>query len=347
MNNTMPTPSISKVYPSDKMADNNIMHVNELLSYITYSHRSGSSQFLKNIIKHKFDELDVKVGKHLIWQLGRETLGRCPTRTKSSQRPALDANIEDIIKAVEHLDAVNKLPVFVAKDLGKLPDLQPEELNRLFYINRVATLEKQVSQHTDELDTVNKNIMELKDDIKGKINEMKKLSDSLMSRINSCNESEEESYCIKDIYNSSVMSKGFGVRLHKCCKNNSIEILENNELSMINNPGSRCEISADENPDESNASNNETNKIIPEQQQHVPLHQQEQHNDLQQQQQQVEQYQEQHNNQQQQQQQSVHHQEQHNDQQQKQFQQQQLQQHQQLFQQQLQKYNQIQQYQHI
>ena len=53
------------------MAQETKMHVNELLAYITYAHRSGSQNFLKNIVKHKFNEIDIKHGKQLIWQLGR------------------------------------------------------------------------------------------------------------------------------------------------------------------------------------------------------------------------------------------------------------------------------------
>ena len=65
-------------------------------------------------------------------------------RSDSKNRKANDVNIEDIIKAVADLDVQNILPVFVANDLSKLPDLQPEELNKLYYINKVASLEAQI-----------------------------------------------------------------------------------------------------------------------------------------------------------------------------------------------------------
>ena len=40
-------------------------------------------------------------------------------------------------EAIKDLDAANKLPIFVAKELSSLPDLQPEELNVLFFIKRI------------------------------------------------------------------------------------------------------------------------------------------------------------------------------------------------------------------
>ena len=64
-----------------KMAQDTKMFVNELLAYITHSHRSGSKQFLRNIVKHKFNEIDIKHSKQLIWQLGKHKLGTCKGRS--------------------------------------------------------------------------------------------------------------------------------------------------------------------------------------------------------------------------------------------------------------------------
>ena len=158
------------------------MHINELLSYATYAHKSGSAKFLSNIMKCKFHETDVKSAKQLLWQLGRETLGRFINRNDSPNRKAYIANIEDIMKAIEDLDAVKKLPIFVARDLGKLPDLQPEELNRLYFINRVQTLERSVDQHQDEIENMNRYFMELKDEMRLNLSKMK---DEIEKELNS------------------------------------------------------------------------------------------------------------------------------------------------------------------
>ena len=158
------------------------MHINELLSYATYAHRSGNAKFLSNIMKCKFHETDVKSAKQLLWQLGRETLGRFINRNDSPNRKAYIANIEDIMKAIEDLDAVKKLPIFVARDLGKLPDLQPEELNRLYFINRVQTLERSVWQHQDEIENMNRYFVELKDEMRLNLSKMK---DEIEKELNS------------------------------------------------------------------------------------------------------------------------------------------------------------------
>ena len=155
------------------LENNPKMYINELMTYVTYAHQNGSGQFLKNIIKCKFPEDDIIEGKQLLWQIGGATLGEYPARINSNQRPAVEAHIDDIIEAVEKLDSINKLPLFVAVNLGKVPDLEPEEYNRLYYINRVAKLEKSVNQHRDELDNMNRYILELKDEMKSQKAEMR------------------------------------------------------------------------------------------------------------------------------------------------------------------------------
>ena len=134
-----------------------------------------------NIIKHKYSEGDIKSGKELLWQLRGDKLGPYPNRSDSKNRKANDVNIEDIVNAVADLDVQNILPVFVAKDLSKLPDLQPEELNKLYYINRVASLEAQMKQHREELVTVNRYISQINDENQLQKDENKQLRDDILN----------------------------------------------------------------------------------------------------------------------------------------------------------------------
>ena len=46
--------------------------------------------------------------------------------------------MEDIFDGITSLDEKEKLPVFVAKDLNRIPNALPEELNMLSIIRRVA-----------------------------------------------------------------------------------------------------------------------------------------------------------------------------------------------------------------
>ena len=148
------------------LGNNPKMYINELMTYVTYAHQCGNKHFLKNIIKCQFHETDIEEGKKLLYKVGGATLGGYPPRKTSTLRTAVEAHIDDIIEAVEKLDATGKLPIFDAVNLGKLPNLEPEEYNRLYYINRVAKLEKAANQHRDELDDVNKHILDLKDEMR-------------------------------------------------------------------------------------------------------------------------------------------------------------------------------------
>ena len=143
---------------------NMAVHVNELLCYITHSKRAGNIKGLINIIKNTFGDEDIKEGKELLWKLRGGLLGNFTNRVRSVTRTAKEANIDDIISAISDLDASNKLPEFVAMDLDKLPGVQPEDLNIFYYIDRMASMETQLKQHTDEIISLKRHISELNDD---------------------------------------------------------------------------------------------------------------------------------------------------------------------------------------
>ena len=141
------------------------VYINELLCYVTYSHKSNNDRFHREIINLKFDDKDIIDAKKLLWELGKEVLtDKCPQRQNSRYRDAKIIHIEDIFEAIKDLDAANKLPIFVAKELSSLPDLQPEELNVLFFIKRIKALEVEAKQHREELTTLNRHITQVNDD---------------------------------------------------------------------------------------------------------------------------------------------------------------------------------------
>ena len=67
----------------------------------------------------------------------------------------LKASIQDIIDGLLKLDAIGKLPNFVAKQLNKIPDWQPEELNIFAMINRVPKLEKKMCEYGEIINSMN------------------------------------------------------------------------------------------------------------------------------------------------------------------------------------------------
>ena len=80
--------------------------------------------------------------KYALWENCNEELGSFPLRQNSTNRLAIVVHMEDIFEGIKSLDEKEKLPVFVAKDLNRIPNALPEELNILSIITRVAELEK-------------------------------------------------------------------------------------------------------------------------------------------------------------------------------------------------------------
>ena len=50
------------------------------------------------------------------------------------------AHMNDIFEALIKLDGLNKMPIFVTRDIKRLPDRQPEELNLLSIVEHLSKL---------------------------------------------------------------------------------------------------------------------------------------------------------------------------------------------------------------
>ena len=61
------------------------------------------------------------------------------------------------------MDSEQRMSNFVAKNIDKLPDRQPEELNLLFLIIRNATMKKTLKNHSENLSLFGIELMEVKD----------------------------------------------------------------------------------------------------------------------------------------------------------------------------------------
>ena len=64
---------------------------------------------------------------------------------------------------LKQLDKIDKLPDVLARDIGRLPDRQPEELNLLMLAQKVAELEKAKDVHNEVLTTLKIDMMNIKD----------------------------------------------------------------------------------------------------------------------------------------------------------------------------------------
>ena len=96
-----------------------------------------------------YNSEEIVAAKHALWKNCNEELGSFPLRQNSTNRLAIVVHMEDIFEGIKSLDEKEKLPVFVAKDLNRIPNALPEELNILYIITHVAELEKHcVQTHT-------------------------------------------------------------------------------------------------------------------------------------------------------------------------------------------------------
>ena len=59
--------------------------------------------------------------------------------------------MNDLIKAINDLDAVDLLPDVAAKDLDRIPSILPEELNMLMMVQRLKDLERSRDEHNNIL----------------------------------------------------------------------------------------------------------------------------------------------------------------------------------------------------
>ena len=141
--------------------------VNELLTYAKHHINSSTIENVKRMILHFYSENDIVSAKRLLWSetSGSKLLGKYPERKSTDTRPVAVAHINDIMESLKVLDAADKIPDFVAKDLDKLPDRQPEELNMLSLIQRVADIEKTLKLHSHTLSTISIDVISMKDSV--------------------------------------------------------------------------------------------------------------------------------------------------------------------------------------
>ena len=125
--------------------------INELLSYLSFYLDNSALENIKKIATLFYDQDDTNNAKKVLWENRSEILGPYVERKKSDKRSVAEANINDILEALIKLDSTQKSPKFVAQNLDKLPERQPEELNVLTLINRIASIEKTIKNNNDVL----------------------------------------------------------------------------------------------------------------------------------------------------------------------------------------------------
>ena len=91
---------------------------------------------------------------------------RFQSRNSTDNRTAAAANLDDIMEAIKVLDTKGKLPECVARDISRIPDRQPEELNMLYVLSQITELKKASKTHEECLSKIKIEVMQLQDEAK-------------------------------------------------------------------------------------------------------------------------------------------------------------------------------------
>ena len=108
--------------------------INELLCYVLHCIHSNANDNVKRIILNFYTREEIISSKRELWAKCSEVLGPFQNRKATDNRPDIVPHVDDILDAMAKLDAENKLPDFVAQNLDRVPDRQPEELNMLMLV---------------------------------------------------------------------------------------------------------------------------------------------------------------------------------------------------------------------
>ena len=126
-------------------------YVNELLTYLCYYINNSTLGNIRRNIAIFYTCDEIIEAKKLLWNLSKDNLDQYTERRSTDRRSCSEASLDDIIEAIKKLDGLSKLPNFVARNVVKIPDRQPEELNILYAINRINNLEKKISSVDEAL----------------------------------------------------------------------------------------------------------------------------------------------------------------------------------------------------
>ena len=136
------------------------MIINEALCYIQHFVNSSAHDNVKRIIVNFYTIDELIEAKKALWKACGQHLGKYHDRRTTDDRPAISAYAQDIMEAVNDLD---KLPDVVARNISRLPDRQPEELNMLRLVQRIADLEKSRDRHNETLTNLAIDVLKLND----------------------------------------------------------------------------------------------------------------------------------------------------------------------------------------
>ena len=150
--------------PENNRARNCIL--NPLLAYTVYGLLSGTVSNVNIAVLGYFTPEQIIEAKNTLWDnCDSDILGTKPPRREGSITPKAEANMADIVKAIQKLDSVGQLPEIglTALDLGCIPRSHPEELNNIRLVDRLGKLEQKLTGFQEILDRTVCENMNIKD----------------------------------------------------------------------------------------------------------------------------------------------------------------------------------------
>jgi len=135
--------------------------VSELLCYLFSKYGNSDIESIKKTVVSFYNSGEITTAKELILQCVNETsidndgLPRQVSRRRADNRAAVEVdNIVCLIEALDEKLMLDKLPVFTAQKLDRLPSNKSAEMDLFLAVGRVATLEEKldvVMQQCSEL----------------------------------------------------------------------------------------------------------------------------------------------------------------------------------------------------
>lgn len=154
--------------PMTNTGGSEITHIviSKVLCYVHFYMQSCTPNNVKAVVVSSFTEDEVSAAKRLLWTVpGNDKLGDYCERKKSNNRSVIEANVHDIIEALQCLDVARATLLFTVSDLRDLPSFSPEEINSVALLKRIEMLEKKCcdlentsSQHQIQLCTLSNTV---------------------------------------------------------------------------------------------------------------------------------------------------------------------------------------------
>ena len=126
-----------------------VLLICELLCYLFNRYGKSPDLNIKSGILSFFNSAEISVAKELLFKsvakVDIDNLPRCVPRRKSDDKVKLE--VEEIFGLIDYMDehnALGKFPLFVAKNLERLPPFKTDALELCLAVKRINALEEKV-----------------------------------------------------------------------------------------------------------------------------------------------------------------------------------------------------------